>query len=86
MEKYYLEEVETETKIYTFEEFDEETIRACIINYFKFGSNQNKTLFFYKVCNSKKTVGDDFISCFVMINDKVCKEIYQGTKTYYKPI
>ena len=86
MTKYYLEDSETEEKVYHFEEFDKVAIKICIHNYFKFSNNKDKTLFFYKVCNSEKTVGDDFISCFVCRNEIVCKEIYRGTKTYYKPI
>lgn len=84
--RYYLESLDQDKIMYSFKEFDADVIKQCIINYFTFGPNQEDELWFYKVCNDKKTVGDTYIDTFVYRNGAICKEIQKGNKTFYKKI
>ena len=84
--EYYLESLNQEKIIYSFDKFDADAIKQCITNYFKFGQNQDDELWYYKVSNDRKTVGDDYIDAFVFHNGKVCKEITKGDRIFYKPL
>ena len=83
---HYLESLHDEEIVYKFTQFDAQTIKQCIINFFKFGDNQNDELWLYKVNTDKKTVGDCYIDTFVYRNGTICKEIQKGNKTFYKKI
>lgn len=82
---HYLESLEKEKIIYSFEEFDAEAIKNCILNYFAF-NNYEDELWLYKVDNNKETVGDIYIDAFVYRNGSVCKEVQKGNRTFYKKL
>jgi hypothetical protein len=83
---HYLESLNDEDIIYKFEQFNADAIKQCIVNFFKFGNNQDDELWLYKVDNSKNTVGDIYIDTFVFKNGAVCKEVHKGNRTFYKRI
>lgn len=83
---HYLESLNDQKIVYIFNEFDAETIKQCIVNFFTFGDNQNDELWLYKVDNNKKTVGDTYIDTFVFRNGGICKEVQKGNRTFYKRI
>ena len=83
---HYLESLDKDKIVYKLGEFDAETIKLCIVNYFTFGDNKQDELWLYKVSTNKKTVGDSFIDTFVYKNGAVCKEVHKGNRTFFKKI
>ncbi|MFT6125827.1 MAG: hypothetical protein ACJAVA_000269 [Flavobacteriaceae bacterium] len=83
---HYLESLDSDKIAFSFEEFDAENIKQCIVNYFTFGDNKQDELWLYKVSIDKKTVGDTFIDTFVYKNGAVYKEVHKGNRTFYKKI
>jgi len=83
---HYLESLNDDEIVFEFLKFEADYIKECILNYFKKEDNRNDELWFYKVSNDKKTVGDTYIDTFVYHNGNVCKEIQKGSRTFYKKI
>lgn len=83
---HYLESLNDQEIIYKFDKFDAQAIKQCIINFFKFGNNQNDELWLYKVNTNKDTVGDTYIDAFVYKNGNVYKEIQKENRAFYKKI
>lgn len=81
---WYLESLEKEETVLSYSHFREERIKEDLFKYFE--ENPNDELWFYKESFNNSTVGDDFISVFVLHNGNVCREVYRGNKTYYKRI
>ena len=76
---WYLEDIETEEKVFSYSHFRRERIKKDLVKYFT--ENPKAELWFYKEDFESRTVGDDLISVFLLIDGKLCKEIYRGNKT-----
>lgn len=82
--KWYLESVESDSKIYQTLKFDKEETRRIIIRHLS--DYPKDTLLWYKVNEDEEYVGDDLIGSYSVNpkNNTPSKEIQKGNNLYYK--